>query len=274
MSHQYSETLSPLSISTTCFIPSSPGFPSADTYMTFGSLSAGAHIASFDRFGPPKCQTSAKIWPGTFITFALSTEQLAQEYPDGSEIHRRIREYKPGRYLGLVTSSFAQSSDEDGSIVEDIIVHFVSTDTPQPSVVSDHFMPIFPISTSVPMDTSVLSTSILFPWVDRKQWTTFGVRLRICQRNTSGLVFELCHEDFERFEDKAGEDYCRLQNLDAFLGDEDKERLARLLVAPFALPAEIWLDIRNQLDIKDPPSFVEDIDFLESIVAGGMPRDN
>jgi hypothetical protein len=277
MPHQIAESLSPLSLSTICSIPSSPGFPSADIYTTFESfrasqkssnlesLSAGAQITSFDRFGPPQSQITAKIWPGTFITFALSTEQLAREYPDGSEIHRRIRAYTPGRYLGLVTSSFVHVSDGGGDIVEDVIVHFVSTDAPQPSVVADHFMPIFPISTAVPLpiDTSALSTNILFPWVNHKQWTTFGVRLRICQRNISGLVFELCHDDFERFEDKAGKDYCRLGDLDAALGDEDKERLARLLVAPFALPAEIWLDIRNKPDIKDPLSFVGDVDFLE-----------
>jgi hypothetical protein len=263
MPHQRPESLLPLTLSTARFTPSSAGFPSADVYTTFGSLSAGAHIASFDRFGPPQSQTGAKIWPGTFIAFALSTEQLAREYPEGSEIHRRICDYNPGRYLGLVTSSYGQLSDEDGNTVEDVIVHFVSTDTPQPSVVADHFMPIFPINTTAPIDTPALSTSILFPWVDRKQWTTFGVRLRICRKHTSGLVFELCHDDFERFEDKAGKDYCRLENLDAAaLGDEDKERLARLLVAPFALPAEIWLDIRKP-DLKDPPSFVVDVDFLE-----------
>jgi len=106
------------------------------------------------------------------------------------------------------------------------------------------------------------------------------------------LVFELCHEDFERFEDTAGKDYSRLESLDVSLDDEEKETLARFLVAPFALPAEIWFDIRNHPDIRDPPSFIGDVDFLErcsnvilfcswltkgklcSIVAGGMPRDH
>ncbi|KAG0709918.1 hypothetical protein DFH29DRAFT_21646 [Suillus ampliporus] len=277
MPYRRLEPSSPLSPSSTCCIPSSPGSPSTGACTIFegfcstqwpsiaGSMSADALTVTFDRFAPPQSQTSAKIWPGTFVVFALSTEVLAQEYPEGSEIHRRICEYNPGRYLGLVTSSIVQSIEDDGSTVEDVIVHFVSGHTPQPSVIASHSIPIFPVSSTIPTDTSTsaLHTSILFPWIDRKQWTTCGVRLRVCRKNTSTLVFELCHDDFERFEDKAGKDYSQLESLDAALDDEEKETLARLLVAPFALPAEIWPDIRNHPGVKEPLSFVGDVDSLE-----------
>ncbi|KAG1727165.1 uncharacterized protein EDB91DRAFT_1253995 [Suillus paluster] len=271
MPHRRPESLSPPSLA----IPYSPGCPSAGACTTLKgffaarrpsiaeSLSAGALTTSFDRFAPPQSRTIGKIWPGTFIVFALSTEELAQEYPGDSEIHHRICEYNPGRYLGLVTSSFVQSIEDDGSTVEDVIVHFVSRDTPQPSVIASHFIPIFPVSNTIPTETSALHTSILFPWIDCKQWTTCGVRLRVCRKNASALVFELCPDDFERFEDKAGKDYSGLEYLDATLDDEEKDTLASLLVAPFALPAEIWLDIRNHADIKEPPSFFGDVESLE-----------
>ncbi|KAG2070306.1 hypothetical protein BDR04DRAFT_1100225 [Suillus decipiens] len=272
------ESSSPLSLSNTCWIPSSTG-----TYTTFegfypeqryNSQSADALTASFDIFTPLQSRTSAKIRPGTFVVFALSTAELAQEYPEDSDDYRKICQYTPGRYLGLVTSVFARWNEDDGSTVEDVIVHFVSKYTPQHSMVANHFMPIFPVNNTVPADSSALHTSILFPWIDHKQWTTLGVRLRVCQTNPSALVFELCNEDFEHFEDKAGKDYGQLESLDAPLDDEAKATLARLFVAPFALPAEIWFDIRNHPDIKEPSCFLEDVDSLESIIAGCMPRDH
>lgn len=273
------ESLSPLSPSSTCWIPSSAdayrtfeGFCSEPRYSIPQSQSADPFTASFDIFTPPQNRTSAKIRPGTFVVFALSTAKLAQEYPEDSEDYRKICQYTPGRYLGLVTSAFVRWNEDDGSTVEDVIVHFVSKYTPQPSVVANHCIPIFPVSSTIPVDSHALHTSILFPWIDHKQWTTFGVRLRVCQTNPSALVFELCNEDFERFEDKAGKDYSRLESLDATLDDETKDTLARLLVAPFALPAEIWFDIRNHPDIKEPPCFIEDVDSLESIIAGCTPR--
>ncbi|KAG2359459.1 hypothetical protein BDR07DRAFT_1415055 [Suillus spraguei] len=254
------ESSSPLSLSNTCWIPSS-----TDAYTTFegfypeqryNSQSADALTASFDIFTPLQSRTSAKIRPGTFVVFALSTADLAHEYPEDSDDYRKICQYIPGRYLGLVTSVFARWNEDDGSTVEDVIVHFVSKYTPQHSMVANHFMPIFPVGNTVPADSSALHTSILFPWIDHKQWTTLGVRLRVCQTNPSALVFELRNEDFEHFEDKAGKDY------------------ARLSVAPFALPAEIWFDIRNHPDIREPSCFLEDVDSLESIIAGCMPRDH
>ncbi|KAG1780752.1 hypothetical protein EV702DRAFT_1042972 [Suillus placidus] len=264
------ESLSPPSPSSTCWIPSSAdpyttfeGFCSERRYGIAESQSAGALTASFDNFAPPQNRMSAKIRPGTFVVFALSTAELAQEYPEDSEDYRKICQYTPGRYLGLVTSAFVRWNEDDGSTVEDVIVHFVSKFTPQPSIVANNFIPIFPVSSTVPVDNSALHTSILFPWIDHKQWTTFGVRLRVRQTNPSALVFELCNEDFERFEDKAGKDYSRLESLDATLDDETKDTLARLSVAPFALPAEIWFDIRNHPDIKEPLCFIGDIDSLE-----------
>ncbi|KAG1858844.1 hypothetical protein F4604DRAFT_1793559 [Suillus subluteus] len=257
------ESLSPLSPSSTCWIPSSAdayttfeGFCSQPGYSISQSQSADPLTASFDIFTPPQNRMSAKIRPGTFVVFALSTAELAQEYPEDSEDYRKICQYTPGRYLGLVTSAFVRWNEDDGSTVEDVIVHFVSKYTPQPSVVANNFIPIFPVSSTVPEDSSALHTSILFPWIDHKQWTTFGVRLRVCQTNPIGA-------DFERFEDKAGKDYSRLESLDATLDDEAKDTLARLLVAPFAWPAEIWFDIRNHPDIKEPPCFIEDVDSLE-----------
>jgi hypothetical protein len=162
-----------------------------------------------------------------------------------------------------MTSTFARWNEVEGSTEEDVIVHFVSKYTPQPSVVADHFVPIFPGGSTAPGDSSALHTGILFPWIGYKQWTTLGVRLRILQTNPSSLVFELRNEDFERFEDKAGEDYSRLETVEAALDDETKDTLARLSVAPVALPAEIWFDIRNHPDIKDPRCFAADIDSLE-----------
>ncbi|KAG2745416.1 hypothetical protein P692DRAFT_20837547 [Suillus brevipes Sb2] len=275
------ESLSSLSPSDTCWIPSS-----TDTYGTFDafcserryniveSLSADPFRASFDIFPPSQNQTCAKIRPGTFIVFALSTAELAQDYPEDSADYRTICQYTPGRYLGLVTSTFARWNEVEGSTEEDVIVHFVSKDTPQPSVVADHFVPIFPVSSTAPEDNTALHTDILFPWIGYKQWTTLGVRLRNHKTNPSSLVFELRNEDFERFEDKAGEDYSRLETVEATLDDETKDTLARLSVAPVALPAEIWFDIRNHPDIKEPRCFAADVDTLESIIAGCMPRDH
>ncbi|KAG1727998.1 hypothetical protein EDB19DRAFT_1832894 [Suillus lakei] len=273
------ESLSPLSPLSTCWIPSSPGCPSAGAHATFegfcseprysiaGSQSADPFTTTFDMFPPPQDRTSTKICPGTFVVFALSTEELAQEYSEDPEVYSKICEYTPGRYLGLVTSSFVRWKEDDGSTVEDVIVHFVSKDTPQPSVVSNYFIPIFP-------DSPALHTSILFPWIDHKQWTTCGVRLRVRPTKVSALVFELCNEDFERFEDKAGKDSSRLESLDTTLDDKTTNTLARLSVASRPWPAEIWLDIRNHPDIKEPSSFVGDVDSLKSIVAGCVPRDH
>ncbi|KAG2146810.1 hypothetical protein DEU56DRAFT_753675 [Suillus clintonianus] len=287
MPQQRLQPLSPLSpsFSSTYWIPSSAECPSAGAYTSFEgfssarqhstseSLSADGFTASFDTFAPPQTRTSGKICPGTYITFRLATEEIAQQYPEDSEIHRRIREYNPGRYLGLVTASLVHWNEEDGSTCEDVIVHFVSRDTPLPSlaVVEDFFIPI---SSTVTNDRSDLQTKILFPWTDYKQWTTFGVRLRVCRTNQSALVFELCNEDFERFEDKAGEDYTRLESVHAKLDDEAKDTLAKLSVASFALPAEIWLDIRNHPNTKEPLSLLGDVASLESILAGNMPSDH
>jgi hypothetical protein len=264
------ESLSPLSPSSTGWIPSSAdaystfeGFCSERRYSIIESQSADALTASFDISAPPQNRTSAKIRPGTYVVFALSTAELAQEYPKDSEDYHKICQYTPGRYFGLVTSAFVRWNEDDGSTVEEVIVHFVSKYTPEPSAVANHFIPIFPVNSTEPMDSFALHTSILFPWIDHKQWTTFGVRLRVCQTNPSALVFELCNEDLERFEDKAGKDYGQLESLDATLDDEAKDTLTRLLVAPFALPAEIWFDIRNHPDIKEPLCFIEDIDSLE-----------
>ncbi|KAG1768532.1 hypothetical protein EDD22DRAFT_844038 [Suillus occidentalis] len=265
MSRLESLSLLPLSPSDTCWIPSSTdtyGTFEAQRYNTISSLSADPLTASFDISPSPQNQPSTKIRPGTFIVFALSTTELAQEYPKASADYRKICEYTPGRYLGLVTSTFARWNEDDGSTDEDVIVHFVSKYTPQLSVVADHFVPIFPFRTALE-DSSALHTGILFPWIDYKQWTTLGVRLRIRRTNPSSLVFELCNEDFERFEDKAGKDYSRLETVDAILDDETKDTLAKLSVAPVALPAEIWIDIRNHPDIKEPPCFATDIDSLE-----------
>ncbi|KAG1768561.1 hypothetical protein EDD22DRAFT_967421 [Suillus occidentalis] len=268
------ESLLPLSPSDTCWTPSSTdtyGTFDARRYNTVESLSADPLTASFDIF-PFQNQTSTKIRPGTFIVFALSTTELAQEYPEDSADYRKICQYTPGRYLGLVTSTFARWNEDEGSTDEDVIVHFVSKYTPQLSVVADHFVPIFPVSSTALEDSSALYTGILFPWIDYKQWTTLGVRLRIRQTNPSSLVFELRNEDFERFEDKAGKDYSRLETVD--VDDETRDTLAKLSVAPVALPAEIWFDIRNHPDIKEPPCFTTDVDSLESIIAGCIPRDH
>ncbi|KIK38008.1 hypothetical protein CY34DRAFT_15318 [Suillus luteus UH-Slu-Lm8-n1] len=265
-------SLLPLSPSETCWIP-----PSTDTFDArryISSLSADPLTASFDISPSPQNQHNTKIRPGTYIIFALSTTELAQEYPQDSADYRNICEYTPGRYLGLVTSTFARWNEDEGSTDEEVIVHFVSKYTPQLSVVADHFVPIFPVSSTALEDSSALHTGILFPWIDYKQWTTLGVRLRVRQTNPSSLVFELCNEDFERFEDKAGKDYSRLETIDATLDDETRDTLARLSVAPVALPAEIWFDIRNHPDINEPPRFATDVDSLESIIAGCMPRDH
>ncbi|KAG2106651.1 uncharacterized protein F5147DRAFT_230379 [Suillus discolor] len=275
------QSLSPPSPLSNCWIPSSADiytmFENFDTerrYNITESQSADALTSSFDYFTPPQNRTSAKIRPGTFIVFALSTAELAQEYPEDSDVYRKICQYTPGRYLGLVTSAFARWNEDDDSTVEEVIVHFVSKDTPQPSAVANHCIPIFPVSTTEPVDSSALHTSILFPWIDHKQWTTFGVRLCIRQTNPSALVFELRNEDLELFENRAGQDYSRLESLHTILDDEAKATLGRLLVPPFAFPAEIWFDIRNHPDIKEPLSFVGDIDSLESIIAGRTPRDH
>ncbi|KAG2130632.1 uncharacterized protein EDB93DRAFT_1255829 [Suillus bovinus] len=264
------ESLSPLSPLSTYLIPSS-----ADAYTTFENFLSDRHYSitesqsadpfrsSFDTSTSPQTRTSAKIRPGTFIVFALSTAALAQEYPEDSDIYRKICQYTPGRYLGLVTSAFVRWNEDDDSTVEEMIVHFVSRYAPQPSAVVNHCIPIFPVSSEEPVDASALHTSILFPWIGFKQWTTFGVRIRVHQTNPSALVFDLRDQDFEFFEDKAGKDYSRLESLHATLDDEAKNMLGRLLVAQFALPAEIWLDIRNHPDIMEPQCFVGDVDSLE-----------
>ncbi|KAH7919010.1 hypothetical protein BV22DRAFT_1134168 [Leucogyrophana mollusca] len=255
-------------------IPISPGCPTDGPLTTLESsrpsrrtsiiesLSAGPLTSSFDTTVALQDRTQQRIWPGTYVAFALSTEHLMKGFPEGSEIYKKLRSFDAGRYLGLVTSTFPHWSEESAALGQDIVVHFVARTASLPSPVSEHWMPIFPGS-EPRQEKYALRTTMLFPWRDYQQWTTLGVRLRVIRTHTSTLVFELEHDEFARFEDSAGRDYGHLDSTEPQWGNDDRNTISKLVVSPYALPGEIWLDVRSREGDKEPTDFIEEIALLE-----------
>ncbi|KAH7915449.1 hypothetical protein BJ138DRAFT_1141766 [Hygrophoropsis aurantiaca] len=234
-----------LSVSPDSFPTTTPECPPANLVTVFntsrkhhhlgipGTLSADPYTPAF-RDGSPSPETRArpKLW-----LFRISPENLLGNCPKGAGTVGRLRNLNPGYYLGLVTSTFAQFDDDTLAIAEDIVVHFVAKDIPP---VSEHYMPIFPANESEIWGRGELHTTVLFPLRGYKQWTNFGVRLRVQQVHHSSLLFELEHEEFARFEHYAGIDYRDLDLMEPQLEEGNRNLISKLLVSTHTLPSEIW----------------------------------
>ena len=140
--------------------------------------------------------------------------------------------------------------------------------------------------TQSPLSQSPLQTTTLFPWKNRVQWTTSGTRIIVRKFHESKLNFYLDDEEFERFEQKVLEDYatiptfhtsscatqtCSEGNMPDSVMDVDgiecngkgRHRIEKLKVPPFALPAQVWRDIREANERDNPALFLDEVDEMD-----------
>lgn len=247
--------------------PISPGFPSAGgrefrnfysshrSINTAESLPASPLMLDYERH-----TRTSLIKPGTYISFALDAKSLAEGFPVGSNVHQAIGEILPGRYLGLVTSCFTYET-EGGQTATEVTVFYVGRTAPSSlPIMSKHHAPIYP--TSEISGRSPLRTTVFFPWVDCRQWTTSGVTLAVKHVHGSSLVFTLEDNEFERFEEMAEVDYEHLRSSDMDVNSDCNVQGLSFIGHP--LPAEVWLDIREGGEKGEPSKFVNEIFSLES----------
>ncbi|KAI0040290.1 hypothetical protein FA95DRAFT_900594 [Auriscalpium vulgare] len=204
------------------------------------------------------------IEPGTYIAFALSKTAVSVQCPFATHL---VESFPTKRYVGLVTSSTFYKNEE-GELVQELVVNYVSPAQPSNSSLStaSPSVPIFPHATNGPAPAATLRTNTMFPWPDCHQWMTLGTRLLVDQVHKSSLVFALTDDALERVEqlmDAAYKQAHRDQDGDECL---DSVEVQHLSVPEFPLPADVWTDLRDGKVCIDSLRFPDEVQSLERSV--------
>ncbi|KAI0057786.1 hypothetical protein BV25DRAFT_1830700 [Artomyces pyxidatus] len=202
---------------------------------------------------------ASRIEPGTYIAFALSKDAILHNHPKAANV---VARFPTKRYLGLVTGSFFYNA-EGGELVQELVVVFVSTAASTRLDAASHSLPISPAAGVQP-----LRTGTLFPFANCRQWATLGTRLLVDNLYKSSLSFALVDEHFDRFEALVNADYDDMRSVFERTGVVDEDpAVQRLRVPEAALPADIWLDIREaDPRVDDALKFPDEVHMLEKFV--------
>lgn len=216
-----------------------------------------------------------RIDVGTFIAFKLDRETIAAHVPPDSECHDEIRNARFATYLGLVTNYYPPKPGEEDScaVVE---VSYVSTSSPEERGAENLYVPIAPTAWRNDDNDSdndndneeedeyrhrkPLQTVPLFPFRHLVVWTTFGTRIKVSTFHDSPLGFQLPPdgEELIRFYTESEDD---LEDLATAVPDSANplwRRRAMLPLGDFAIPAEVFRDIRFVEPVSHPELFAEE----------------
>ncbi|KAH9949785.1 hypothetical protein B0H21DRAFT_706729 [Amylocystis lapponica] len=217
-----------------------------------------------------------RIEPGSFITFSLDSETLAHQLEDHPVAYQSVREFRGGRYLGLVMASFVHRVD-DGRPVEELIVNFVANTLPPIAEVAHHHLLVEPNESDDPRARGpALQTMTMLPWPDLVQWTSFGTRLVVDtgKLHESSLRFALQDEDMNRLENQATLDHEDFGSIMPLERVEDDDLLRKLLVPDEIHPAEVWRDIRvTDADRREnPATWIAETEYIDRYIQEWQAR--
>lgn len=223
-----------------------------------GSLPDPAFTPSTPFFSTEYTEPSllpSRIEPGTYIAFALSKDAIVDQHP---KTVLAVGQFPVRRYVGLVTSSTFYKNEAD-QLFQELVVHYVSPTRVEVAVNAGHAVPIFPTAAVGPAHEQPLRTGTLFPWTNYHQWTVFGTRLQVENIYKSSLTFALTEEHFDRVE----EIMWPTQGSHQVSLDYANRDVTPLRIPDDALPADIWMDVREADAQADALNFPAEVDVLE-----------
>lgn len=89
-----------------------------------------------------------------------------------------------------------------------------------------------------------------FPWANCVQWTTLGCRLVVVECHRSSNIFKLESSDLGRLQMRRGTQYSDVMSKLESLGASEsapEQQIKALMVPERAIPAEVWLDIEENV---------------------------
>ncbi|EPQ54632.1 hypothetical protein GLOTRDRAFT_129985 [Gloeophyllum trabeum ATCC 11539] len=205
--------------------------------------------------GPVQPFSPPVIPRGTYVAFAFAADASHPEESGG------VTSCPTHRYIGLVTDAINSVNEEGVRETREITVSYVARRAPSDSwgVCDDHWLPISPESEDkVDGPIRPLETTVLFPYVGTKQWTTVGARLRVAQLHKSSLSFCLRDEELGRFEDITT---AHLEDLtEAMSQHSGEDEIPDMILIPHqGVLADIWTDVRLAGGVNDPSEFLEGV---------------
>lgn len=202
----------------------------------------------------------SRVGPGTYVAFAVSKNAFAAAYPEEHPAHHEIKDLAMSRFVGLVSSSTVYQ-DENGRMEEELEIHYVSKVKPGISPeVGGHLLPI---EDSIQKAHPPLKTTIIFPWIGSKQWTTLGIRVKVGKFHYSSLRWQLVPEAMDVFKDNLAEDCKELEFTFPDMSPEAQEEIERFSFPHYAILCDVWLDIRMADAEKSPDDFMREAGSLE-----------